>query len=197
MPDWLVELFSRYGYGVVFVGVLLENTGIPIPGETMLLAGAALAHGGRLSLRWVVVTAIAGAILGDNFGFLIGRHGGRALAARHGPRIGLTAGRLHQFDRFFDRYGAAAIFFARFVTGLRVFGALIAGASGFAWRSFLVYNACGAIVWSLAIGLVGYSLAYSFEALERWVGRSGLMALAIVAIAVVVVYRRSGPAFES
>src|SRR6059036_3603741 len=90
LPDWIVDLFARYGYAVVFVGVFLENTGLPVPGETALLAGAALAHYGRLSLSRVIVTAIAAAILGDNLGFFLGRRLGRGLIERHGWRIGLT-----------------------------------------------------------------------------------------------------------
>src|ERR1700682_4799985 len=94
MPAWLLELFARYGYAVVFAGVFLENTGLPVPGETALLAGAALANFGQLSLAWVTVTAIAAAILGDNLGFFIGRRGGRRLAERHGGRLGGTTARL-------------------------------------------------------------------------------------------------------
>jgi membrane protein DedA with SNARE-associated domain len=191
VPEWLVDLFARYGYAVVFVGVLLENTGVPVPGETMLLAGAALAQFGRLSLPWVIVAAIAGAILGDNIGFAIGRRGGRRLAERHGPKVGLTHARLLQFDRFFDKYGAPTVFVARFVTGLRVFCAVLAGASGLGWRTFLFYNAAGAIVWSTVIATVGYSLAYSWDTLERWIGRSGGFALALVAIVAVVAYLRT------
>ena len=186
MPDWLVDLFARYGYTVVFLGVFLENTGLPVPGETALLAGAALAKFGRLSLVWVIVIAICGAILGDNLGFLIGRRGGRRLAVRHGPKIGLTAKRLAQFDAFFLRHGAKTVFLARFITGLRVFGAMLAGASGLRWGRFLFYNATGAVVWSTAVGVAGYSLAYSWETLERWIGRSGLIALAVVVVVLVV-----------
>ena len=193
MPDWLLDLFARYGYGVIFVGLLLENAGVPVPGETMLLAGAALAQFGRLSLPVVIGTAIAAAILGDNLGFLIGRRGGRALAERHGWRIGLTAARLVQFDRFFERYGAPTVFIARFVTGLRVFCALLAGGSGMGWRVFLFYNAAGAVVWSTAIAFVGYSLAYSWSTLERWVGGSGLAALVIVIIVGAFLYLRRRP----
>jgi membrane protein DedA with SNARE-associated domain len=182
VPEWLLDLFARYGYAVVFVGVLLENTGLPVPGETALLAGAALAHFGRLSFVWVVVSAISGAIIGDNFGFLIGRRGGRALAVRHGWRVGLTASRLKQFDYFFDRYGPQTVFIARFVTGLRVFAAVLAGASGLHWRTFLFYNATGAVVWSLAIGGAGYLLAYSWQTLERWIGRFGVFALVLVVL---------------
>jgi len=190
VPEWLVELFARYGYAVIFIGVLLENAGVPVPGETMLLAGAALAQYGRLSLTLVIVTAIGAAILGDNIGFLIGRRSGRALAERHGAKIGLTARRLRQFDRFFERYGPQTVFIARFVTGLRVFGAVLAGASGLTWRSFLFYNALGAIVWSSAIALVGYSLAYSWDTIERWIGRSGVIAFAAVGVLAFVVYLR-------
>jgi membrane protein DedA with SNARE-associated domain len=185
VPEWLLDLFARYGYTVVFVGLLLENAGLPVPGETALLAGAALAQFGRLRLWLVILVAIAGATLGDNFGFLIGRRVGRALIERHGARLGLTPLRLQQFDRFFVRFGPQTIFMARFVTGLRVFGALLAGASGIRWRTFLFYNALGAVVWSIIIALVGYSLAYSWDTLERWIGRSGVVALVVVGIVAV------------
>jgi len=170
----------------VFAGVFLENAGLPVPGETALLAGAALAHFGRLSLVRVIATAVAGAVLGDNLGFLIGRRVGRGFAARHGWRIGLTPAQLTQFDKFFERHGARTVFIARFITGLRVFGAVLAGASGLRWPKFLFYNATGALVWSTAIGIAGYALAYSWETLERWIGRSGLIAFAVVAVIVVI-----------
>src|SRR5262249_34602833 len=101
MPDWLSALFERYGYAAVFGGVFLENTGLPVPGETMLLAGGAFAQYGGLSLPRVIVTAIVAAILGDNLGFFIGRWCGRGLAETYGAKIGLTRERLAQFDRFF------------------------------------------------------------------------------------------------
>jgi membrane protein DedA with SNARE-associated domain len=191
VPQWLTDLFARYGYGVVFVGVLLENAGLPVPGETMLLAGAALSRFGWLSLPWVVVTAIGAAVLGDNIGFLIGRHGGRRLAERHGGTIGLTRARLAQFDRFFEQHGAKTVFIARFVTGLRVFGAVLAGGSELPWREFLVFNAAGAVAWSVTFGLVGYGLAYSWETLDRWIGRSGLVVLALVGVLGLAAFLRS------
>lgn len=188
MPVWLLDLFARYGYAVVFLGVFLENTGLPVPGETALLAGAALARFGGLSLVWVIAAATAGATLGDNLGFLIGRHGGRALAERHGWKIGLTPALLRQFDAYFERHGAKTVFIARFITGLRVFGAVLAGGSGLPWRKFLFYNATGAIVWSTAVAIAGYALAYSWETLERWIGHSGLVGLAIVAAIGVIAF---------
>lgn len=191
MPGWLLDLFARYGYAVVFGGVFLENTGLPVPGETALLAGAALAHFGQLSLAWVIVTAIAGAILGDNLGFFIGRRGGRRFAERHGWRVGLTAERLASFDQFFLQHGARTVFVARFITGLRVVGAVLAGGSGMKWPVFLFYNATGAVVWCTAVAVAGYSLAYSWGTLERWVGRSGLIALALVLAAGVLALLRA------
>jgi len=180
VPLWLLDLFARYGYGVVFVGVMAEGAGLPIPGETALLAGGALAHFGQLSLLWVVVTAIGGAIVGDNTGFLIGRLGGRALAERHGWKVGLTKARLQQFDGFFQRHGARTLVVARFITGLRVVCAVLAGSSGLRWARFAVYNATGVVLWSIVIGLAGYMLGESWERLERWIGRSGVVALAVV-----------------
>jgi membrane protein DedA with SNARE-associated domain len=181
VPDWLLDLFARYGYAVVFFGVFLENSGLPVPGETALLAAGALAHYGRLSLARVVVTAFGAAVIGDNLGFAIGRKLGRSALERHGWRIGLTRVRLAQFNVFFKRHGARTVFIARFITGLRVFCALLAGASQLDWRTFIFYNAAGAIVWSIAIALLGYGLGHSWERLERIVGRSGLIALLIVA----------------
>lgn len=197
MPEWLADLFARYGYAVVFVGVFLENTGLPVPGETALLAGAALAHFGRLAIAWVVVTAVGAAILGDNLGFLIGRRYGRGLIVRYGAHVGLTRARLDEFDRFFLRHGGRTVFIARFITGLRVFGALLAGASGLQWPTFLFYNAAGAVAWSIAIAAAGYSLAYSWETLERWIGRSGLIALAAVAALITVAFLRGRRAHDS
>jgi len=180
VPAWLTDLFARYGYAVVFVGVLLENAGAPVPGETMLLAGAALARFGSLRLTWVIAAAIVGATLGDNLGFFIGRRGGRVLVERYGAVIGMTSAHLAKFDRFFERHGAKTVFVARFITGLRVLGALLAGASRLTWSRFLVFNALGAVVWATTFGLVGYALGYSWLALEQWIGRSGLILLALV-----------------
>lgn len=191
MPAWLLDLFARYGYAVVFGGVFLENTGLPVPGETALLAGAALAHFGQLSLVRVIAAAIAGAILGDNLGFFIGRRGGRRFAERHGWRVGLTPERLADFDRFFHDHGPKTVFVARFITGLRVVGAVLAGGSGMKWPVFLFYNATGAVVWCTTIACAGYSLAYSWQTLERWIGRSGLIALALAAAAGVIVLLRA------
>jgi membrane protein DedA with SNARE-associated domain len=191
VPQWLLDLFARYGYAVVFGGVFLENTGLPVPGETALLAGAALAHSGHLSLIRVVVAGILGATLGDNLGFFIGRRGGRVLADRYGERIGLTHERLEEFDRFFLRHGPKTVFVARFITGLRVVCAVLAGGSEMPWRTFLAYNAAGALVWCTTIAIAGYSLAYSWGTLERWISRTGLAGLVAAVTLVIIIVARA------
>jgi membrane protein DedA with SNARE-associated domain len=191
VPSWLTDLFARYGYFVVFFGVLLENAGVPVPGETILLAGAVLARLGHLSLPWVISMAIVGAVLGDNVGFFIGRRGGRRLLERHGRLLGLTKARLDQFDAFFNRHGAKTVFVARFVTGLRVVGAVLAGASTLQWGRFLIFNAAGAVAWATTFGAVGYLLGYSWETIERWIGHVGVALLIVLGIAIVFALVRS------
>jgi len=189
VPAWLLDLLARYGYEAVFFGVLLEGAGLPVPGETVLLAGAVLAHAGRLSLLRVIATAAAGAVVGDNLGFLIGRLGGRRLIERH--RIpGLSARRLAEFDRFFERYGPRTVFFARFVTGLRVVCAVLAGGSRLPWPVFSLYNLAGILVWASLVGTAGFLFGQSWEVLERWIGRSSLVVLAVAAAVIVLGARR-------
>jgi membrane protein DedA with SNARE-associated domain len=123
----LVLDVARYGYLALAAGVLLENAGVPVPGETMLLTAAALASQGRLSIVVVALVAATAAIAGDNIGFAVGRAGGRPLLERFGRWVLITPERLDGMDRFFERRGAAAVYFARFVPALRVVGALGAG----------------------------------------------------------------------
>lgn len=193
MPEWLAGLLGRYGYAVVFVGVLLESAGVPVPGETVLLAAAFFAQRGTFSLPWVIGLAIAAGILGDNLGYWIGRRGGRRLAERHGRLVGLTRARLVALDAFFAQHGAKTVFFARFISGLRVFAALFAGMSRLPWPRFLVYNMAGAVAWATAVGLAGYLFGQSWELLERWVGRAGLFAVGLVlALGLIALVYRHG-----
>jgi undecaprenyl-diphosphatase len=194
VPPWLTDLFARYGYAAVFFGVFLENAGVPVPGETMVLAGGALAHYGHLSLTVVILVATVAAILGDNLGFYIGRNGGRRLVERYGRRIGATRARIAEFDRFFDRHGAKTVFVARFITGLRVFCAVLAGGSEMPWSTFLLFNATGAVVWATTISAAGYFLGRSWDTLEHVIGGASLVGLAIVVLLVFVFaarYRQS------
>jgi len=191
VPSWLTDLFARYGYFVIFFGVMLENAGVPVPGETILLAGAALARFGHLSLPAVILVAITGAILGDNIGFFIGRRGGRVLLERRGRMFGLTPARIAQFDGFFARHGALTVFIARSVTGIAVVGAMLAGESTRPWGRFMSFNAAGAMAWGTTFGAVGYLLGYSWETIERWIGHLGLVFLIVLAAAGVVALVRA------
>lgn len=184
MPRWVVSIFGRYGYFALFADVFLENTGIPIPGETVLLAAGFLARQHALRLPYVITVAAVAAMCGDNFGYWIGRRGGRRFVERRGKTIGLTPKRLANVEEYFRRHGPRAIFFARFISGLRVLAALTAGISNVPWRVFILYEASGAICWAVIIGALGYLFGQSWHLLERWVGRAGLLLVALIAVIV-------------
>jgi membrane protein DedA with SNARE-associated domain len=187
--DSLLKLFVNYGYWAVFFGVMLENAGLPIPGETILLAAGFFAATGHFKLIAVMIVAASGAVIGDNIGFAIGHHYGRGFLLRYGRFIFLTPARLEHINGFFARHGNKTILVARFITGLRVFAALLAGASKMRWRVFLVYNMAGAILWSIVITTLGYLFGHSWPLLERWVGRSGLFMLLALIVALLIVWR--------
>ena len=150
LPGFLNALSSplqHFGVWAIAFLIMLEDFGIPVPGETILIAGAVYAGAGRLSVLAVGVAAFIAAIIGDNIGFAIGHFGGRALALRWGKYVFLTEERLDKAERFFDRRGAIVITFARFVEGLRQANGIIAGISGMHWRRFLIFNAIGAALW--------------------------------------------------
>jgi membrane protein DedA with SNARE-associated domain len=136
-----------------------------------------------------MLVAAAGAVFGDNIGFAIGHHYGRGFLLRYGRFIFLTPARLEHINGFFERHGNKTILVARFITGLRVFAALLAGASKMRWRVFLVYNMAGAILWSIVITTLGYLFGHSWPLLERWVGRSGLFMLLALVVALLIVWR--------
>ncbi len=150
LPGFLEALSSplqHFGVWAIGLLIMLEDFGIPVPGETILIAGAVYAGAGRLNVVAVGVMAFVAAILGDNIGFAIGHFGGRALALRWGKYVFLTADRLDKAEAFFDRRGAIVITFARFVEGLRQANGIIAGITGMHWLRFLIFNAIGAALW--------------------------------------------------
>ena len=185
MLDTLLTYFARYGYFVVFFGVMLENAGVPVPGETILLAAGFFAAEGHFQLWTVMAIAALGAVLGDNAGYLIGYKIGRAALERYGRYVLLTPARIARLEKFFARHGDKTILFARFVTGLRVFAALFAGAARMRWRTFAIYNVAGAILWSVVITLLGFFFGQSWELLQHWIGRAGeIVALAVLLLVV-------------
>jgi membrane protein DedA with SNARE-associated domain len=169
-----IEHYVRdYGYLAVSLGILLEDFGLPTPGETLLILGAILAADGHLSIYWLLPLAWAAAVIGDNIGFAIGATGGHLLMVRYGRRLGITAERLQRVEAFFARYGPVVIVFARFVVGLRQFNGIVAGTLEMHWLRFLVLNAIGAALWVAFWGLAAFWLGKSifvylreFHALE-------------------------------
>src|ERR687886_304984 len=157
----LLSLIGHYGYFVVFFGVMLESTGVPLPGETMLLAAGVMVQRGHLDLGDAIVFGILGAVVGDQIGYWVGREGGRPFILRWGRYVSITPQRLAGAEAFFERHGGKAVFMARFFSGLRVFGALVAGMSRMRWGTFLIYNALGGAVWATAVVSVGYFLGSS------------------------------------
>ena len=182
----LVHLFLRFGYAVVFLGVMTENIGIPIPGETILLAASLFASQGHFRLWLVILFAAVGAAIGDNAGYLLGRKVARPYLARRGHFLVLTPARLQAIEAFFQRHGDKTIFLARFVSGLRVVAALFAGLTEMRWRTFAFYNAAGAVVWATAMGCLGFFFGASWTLLETWVGRGGLFALGVAVLALLL-----------
>jgi membrane protein DedA with SNARE-associated domain len=173
---------NRYGYAAVFGALLLESFGLPLPGEAMLIAGAALAAEGELHLLPLLASAWLAAVLGDNIGFAIGHFGGRRLIVRHGARIGITESRLAAVEMFFQRYGGGVVLVARFFALLRQLNGIVAGSLGMSWWRFLAYNAVGAALWVGAWGIGVYTIGERLGALAPWVHRLGYLAIGVTAL---------------
>ncbi|MFL5244310.1 MAG: DedA family protein [Gemmataceae bacterium] len=174
---------AQYGYPILFCGVMLENAGIPVPGETAVLAAGFLASpaGDEIfNLAFVIPIAFIAAVVGDNIGFCLGHRFARPWLLRGQRFLFLTPRMLEIAERYFDRYGLWTIFFARFITGLRVVGAMAAGTAGMSWPRFLVANALGALLWALVMSLLGYFFGHSWRLLHTWLGWGGWVLLAIL-----------------
>jgi membrane protein DedA with SNARE-associated domain len=164
---------------------MLENAGIPVPGEAIVLAAGFFASQGVLALPVVMGVAALGAMLGDNTGYLVGRRLGRPFFVRYGRFMLLSPGRLTVLEAFFARYGPPTVLMARFVSGLPVAAAFCAGMSHMPWRMFFLYNATGAVLWAATVSSLSYLFGQSWVALERWMGRAGLVAMITVAVGLV------------
>ena len=178
-PDSLSHILATWGYWAIFGIVALESAGVPMPGETILVAAAVYAgskHG--LDIRFVVLAAAAAAIVGDNIGYWAGRTIGQPLVRRYGPRVGLDSRRQALGQYLFSRYGGALVFFGRFAALLRTYAALLAGVNRLSVGTFFLWNAAGGIVWATVFGAGGYLLGQGIERIAGPIGWAALVAAA-------------------
>lgn len=193
--NFIVEYFNLYGYYLVFFFLLAENTfmlGLLIPGETVLLLSGFLAAAGGLDIATVIGVASLAAILGNNAGYFIGREGGRRLMERVGSRW-LSPERIRAAEEYFDRHGQKTVFIGRFVAGVRTFVPVLAGASKMPYSKFLLYTVASVVLWTAAIGLLGYFFGQNAGLLLKIIKRTELAILVLVLIALAyVVFRRLG-----
>jgi len=154
----LEPFVHEYGAAAVMIILTFESLGLPLPGESMLVFASILAGRGELSLLPLMLSAWAGAVLGDNIGYLIGRRLGRAIILRYGGKIGINADRLNRVEAVFARYGPVTVAFARFVNILRQLNGVVAGMLKMGWRRFLIFNALGGALWVSLWTLAGFYL---------------------------------------
>ena len=186
----MTAFIDHYGLVVVFLIVSAESSGVPVPGETALIAAAVLASQGHFSIASVIAVAALGAIIGDNIGYWLGRELGRGFLQRYAPVRRFSDRVIPRAELFFQRHGGKTIFLARWVSGLRVAGAWIAGFAHMPWWRFFLWNASGGIAWAVAVGVVAY---YAGRAAADAIGRYGLIGggiAVVVALVVAFVMRR-------
>ncbi len=178
----IAPLLDRWGYLAVGAVVMLEDFGVPVPGETVLIAAAVYAGTGRLDIWVVIVVGILAAVIGDSIGYAIGRFGGRRLVLRYGKYVFITPHRLDSAEHFFTRHGGKVVTIARFIEGLRQANGIIAGISRMPWTKFLAFNALGAALWvGLWAGLGNLAGAHLTEIWDA-VGRYQYVAYAVIAV---------------
>lgn len=182
---------ANIGYPLVLLLVMVESSGVPVPGETALITASVAASQGRLEIAGVIALAAAGAIVGDNAGYLFGRRGGRWLLERPGRLERRRRQVLEYGEPFFDRHGPKAVFYGRWILGLRVWASWLAGATRMPWSKFLVWNALGGIAWATTVGLLAYLLGSAAETLFQALGAVALAGVLVMAIGAVALHRRA------
>lgn len=181
--DNIQEIARQYGYWSVFIGIALENMGIPLPGETITIVGGFLAGSGELNYWLVLGTAIAGAVLGDNFGYWLGRVGGWSFLLRFGKVFRIPQKQLEEARKQFSKNAPRAVFFGRFVALLRIFAGPMAGIAQMPYRQFLLCNLGGAAVWASIMVTLSFFLGrlLPLHQLVQWLAQVGILALVLVA----------------
>lgn len=189
----LTHIIAAFGYGAVLLFVFIESMGIPFPGETALIGGAVYAGtGGHLSIVGVIAAAAAGAILGDNLGYTVGRHRGYQLVRALAPKLHLNERHLTLAEGFFQRHGDKTVFLGRFFAILRCWAAFLAGVNRMQWRTFLCWNAMGGVLWAIIYGTLGYVLGNNLPLLERILrimGWGGTLSLAALLVALLICWQ--------
>lgn len=195
LPGVLRDLeptLNRYGYLAIFGLVMIEDFGVPLPGETVLILGAVYAGAGRLNIVLVALLGFLGAIAGDNIGFALGHFGGRPLLDRYGRYVLITPRALDHATQFFERHGGKIIIVARFVEGLRQANGIIAGISGMHWAKFVVFNAIGAALWVAVWATIGYVSGSHIDSVYAAATRYGTyLAIAVGVLLLGYVARRT------
>ncbi|CAN5552019.1 DedA family protein [soil metagenome] len=188
--DTLTGLPALYGYALLFFCVMLENAGIPLPGETTLVAAGYLASAVanyHLSLGLVIFAAFTGAVIGDNVGYWVGRTFAKRRLSEGRRFLFLTPERLKKTETYFEKYGVMTVFFGRFIALLRIAAGPAAGVAGMSWRRFFIANAAGAAVWAAIFGVLGYVVGPAWEEIHRWLGR-GAWAIAGLAVLIIIAW---------
>jgi len=191
--DTLRGYITDYGYWAVGISLLLENAGIPLPGETILLLASFLAYSqNELQLPYIILVGICAATLGDNLGYAIGYRGGRPLLDRYRHTFRIAPATLERGERLFEQYGAVTIFFARFVVGLRVIAGPLAGVLRMPWKRFALFNFMGAVLWVSVISVVGYKFGKHWDRLVAYIKdlNIGIAILAVVVILFLWLWRK-------
>jgi membrane protein DedA with SNARE-associated domain len=180
------HFFTHHGLPLLFVVIMLESFGIPLPGETALIVFGVLASKGDYAVEWVIVVAAAAAIIGDNLGYwIIGRWGGRALFRRNRWLQRWSETVLPRAEGIMERHGGKTVFFGRFVAILRFTAAWVAGLGRMSWWRFLFWNAFGGVVWATVVALVAF---YGGQAAADAIERYGLIAAGAIAVLLILVW---------
>ena len=195
MAQYIFDLIrghlAEHGYWTVAIALLLENAGVPVPGETILLLASFLAYSEHhLSLPYIILAGIGAATLGDNLGYLIGYFGGRPLLARYQSLLRIRPQTVAQGEDLFERYGAATILVARFIAGLRVIAGPLAGVLRMNWRKFALFNFLGAALWVTVVAGAGFLFGKHWERLVEVMKGVNLTLLAVVLAAAAIYWLR-------
>jgi membrane protein DedA with SNARE-associated domain len=189
--ETLRAYFAEYGYWTVAIALLMENAGLPVPGETILLFAGFLAFSEhQLQLSWVIIIGIVAATLGDNLGYMIGYRGGRPLLMRYRNAFRVPERVIERGEELFRRYGAVTVFFARFIFGMRVITGPLAGVLRMPWRQFVLFNFLGAALWVTIIASAGFLFGRHWEFLLEMLQRANLAGLIVVAAIIIFVWVR-------